>query len=148
VAEQTPKFPQWQFAFARPPLSRAAGLERVGANIWQVSYYPLAECWNAFDGAISAAGYNSVAELLHYGIPTIWVPLQRQVDEQKRRAERIVQQQAGWMVAPYDTPGLLHALDTLGNPQVRSRLSATARASVPTNGAERAADYLLQWLNL
>ena len=49
--------------------------------------FPNARHFRAFDFAISAAGYNSFHELLHLGVPTIFVPNDNQkVDDQRARA--------------------------------------------------------------
>jgi predicted glycosyltransferase len=149
VLAQAECLPQWQFVCARPPLGSISAIatDLLNApNVRQISYYPLAECWSAFDAAISAAGYNTVAELLHNGIPTIWTPLSRQVDDQERRAQRVVQSQAGWLVHPYDTETLRSTLLQLDNAAARSHCTARAKQLVTHNGAEYAADYLLRWI--
>lgn len=149
VLAQAECLPQWQFVCPRPPLgniSATVGNLLNAPNLLQISYYPLAECWGAFDAAIAAAGYNTIAELLHNGIPTIWVPVSRQVDDQVRRAQRIVQKQAGWMVDPYDSATLRAALLQLNDGAVRSRVATRAKQIVTGNGAAYAADYLLRWI--
>jgi predicted glycosyltransferase len=149
VLSQIECLPQWQFACPRPPLGSISAIATNLANapnVRQISYYPLAECWNAFDAAIAAAGYNTAAELLHNGIPTIWIPVSRQVDDQVRRAQRIAQSQAGWLVNPYDTEMLRATLLHLDDAAVRSRCAARAKQLVTQNGAAYAADYLLRWL--
>lgn len=149
VLAQVEYLPQWQFVCARPPLGRISETASAlfqAPNVRQISYYPLAECWRAFDAVIAAAGYNTVAELLHNGIPAIWTPLSRQVDDQVRRAQRIVHNQAGWLVNPYDTENLKATLLQLNDAAVRSHCAARAKQLVSYNGAEYAADYLLRWI--
>ena len=55
-------------------------------RVTPVDYYPMAEMFAAFDGAVSAVGYNTAMELLHHGVPTVFVPFARQVDDQEARA--------------------------------------------------------------
>lgn len=145
VLEQAAHFPQWHFVYSLPPLGRVAPVSQQ-SNIHCISYYPLAECWSAFDAAISAVGYNTTAELLHHGVPTIWVPLPRDVDDQHQRAKRLVEQDAGWLVPPYDTEALQRALVELSPAIVIGKIAENARNLVPNNGAECAAEYLLHWL--
>ncbi|NJM28267.1 MAG: glycosyltransferase family 4 protein [Pseudanabaena sp. RU_4_16] len=76
----------------------------------------------------------------------IWTPLSRQVDDQVRRAQRIVHNQAGWLVNPYDTENLKATLLQLNDAAVRSHCAARAKQLVSYNGAEYAADYLLRWI--
>jgi hypothetical protein len=57
----------------------------------------------------------------------------------------LVEQGAGWLVAGINTPALLAALRELQDPQRRKAASESARALAPVNGAEGAADSLLQW---
>ena len=50
--------------------------------------YPAARYLNAFDGAVSSAGYNSFHELVGSGVPSVFVPRSNsQIDDQARRAE-------------------------------------------------------------
>jgi UDP-N-acetylglucosamine--N-acetylmuramyl-(pentapeptide) pyrophosphoryl-undecaprenol N-acetylglucosamine transferase len=145
VLEQATNFPQWHFVYSLPPLGRVVPVSEQ-PNVHCISYYPLAECWSAFDAAISAVGYNTTAELLHHGVPTIWVPLPRDVDDQHQRAKRLVEQDAGWLVSPYDTEALQQALMGLSPAIATGRIAENARKLVPSNGAEGAAEYILHWL--
>jgi len=50
--------------------------------------YPISRYLNAFDGAISTAGYNSFHEIVASGLPAVFVPHQgAAIDDQARRAE-------------------------------------------------------------
>ncbi|MEB3165022.1 MAG: glycosyltransferase [Prochlorothrix sp.] len=145
VLAQTALFPQWQFVVAQPPLGRLnlGNLAQI-PNLTTIRHYPLAECWSAFQGAISAAGYNSVAELLHHGVPTLWVPLQRGVDDQERRVDRLVAQGYGWRVDPLDGAALTAGLTALSQEPVRSDTLKALESLKTQNGAVIAADYLIQ----
>lgn len=51
--------------------------------------YPNSRYFNAFDLAVSAAGYNSFHELMYFGVPTIFIPNEQTVtDDQIARAKR------------------------------------------------------------
>ena len=146
VGAAASEFPDWLFACSAPPLYRGGSVMHAGPNVREFSYFPLAECWSAFDGAVSALGVNTTAELLHQGIPAIYVPRDLPEEDHSARAQRIADKGAGWIVEPYDTEALRRSLQTLADPREREQVSENARRMVPVNGAEHAAEYLLRWV--
>ena len=156
ILEQATHYPQWLFVCPITPLSQDDRItvepdspieKSLPDNIQTIRHYPMAECWRAFDGAISAAGYNSVTELLHHHVPTIWVPLERQADQQDLRVQRIIEENAGWSVAPFDGEALKQSLDALSDRKQRAQVQQRIKAIAPrNNGAKIAAEYLQQWL--
>jgi UDP-N-acetylglucosamine--N-acetylmuramyl-(pentapeptide) pyrophosphoryl-undecaprenol N-acetylglucosamine transferase len=106
-------------------------------------YYPLAECLAAFDAAISAAGYNSANELLHHGVPTIFLPVEKGVDDQQARAARIAAAGAGLLLADPSDGDLATTLAHLLEPQTRAVMSEQARALARGGGAATAAWAIL-----
>ena len=80
--------PEWQVAVTSPALARH-GIGSHGEDVHLLTdTYPLARSLAAFDGAVSAAGYNSVHELLGARIPTVLVPGQSLgTDDQPGRAD-------------------------------------------------------------
>lgn len=65
----------WQVAMLRSPLEAdGPGAGNVGMAVDIAGVYPLSRYLSAFDAAISAAGYNSVHELLPARVPTLFVP--------------------------------------------------------------------------
>lgn len=143
---EAPRHPDWTFACIKPPLLDDLGLQAPPPNVRVIEYFPMAECWTAFDGALSALGANSTAELLHNGIPTIFVPRKTTEDDHHGRARRIVSAGAGWFVEAMDGPALAERLDELKNPAIREKVSACARQLVPENGAAVAARILTDWV--
>ena len=87
-----------------------------------------------------------MAELLHQGIPSLHIPRDLPEDDHTTRAERIARNGAGWVVEPYDTEALRRSLQALADPREREQVSENARGMVPVNGAERAAEYHLNWI--
>ena len=81
-----------------------------------VRHSPLADVWRAFDLVISAAGYNSVNELIHGGLPTILVPRERPLDDQFARARQFSGQGAALLAEAMDDQALDRALATLSSP--------------------------------
>jgi predicted glycosyltransferase len=106
-------------------------------------YYPLAECLTAFDAAIGAAGYNSVHELLHHGVPTVLLPVAKGVDDQQARARWVVEAGAGLMLEDPDDDALVAALARVLDPAARASMVARARDLVPGGGAAAAAGAIL-----
>ena len=82
--------------WARSPLA-AEDPELDGrSGMSTISRYPLAPCLQAFDGVISAAGYNSFHELMQlYRGPVLFAPTRHaQLDDQPGRAQYAARQ--GW----------------------------------------------------
>ena len=109
----------------------------------EFSYAPLAECWQAFDLAISSLSFNSTMELLHHGTPAVFIEMPEKADDWVRRGRMIVNAGAGLVVKRGDTTGLKAALGQMTEP-ARKAISAAAAALVPENGADRAARLLIE----
>ena len=104
--------------------------------------YPVSRYQRAFDFAVSAAGYNAYHELIRFALPTLFVPMPRELDDQAARARYA--ERSGLALA-CEGPGseqlealIEHMLDR-GR---RERMSARARDLGLTNGAEEAARLL------
>ena len=48
--------------------------------------YPMSRYFAAFDAAVAAAGYNAFHELIALGVPSLFVPMARETDDQPARA--------------------------------------------------------------
>jgi UDP:flavonoid glycosyltransferase YjiC (YdhE family) len=104
--------------------------------------YPVSRYSRAFDFAVSAAGYNAYHELIRFAVPSVFVPMARELDDQAARARRA--ERAGVALA-CEGPGserLEGLLDQMLDPARRERLSARARGLGMGNGAEEAAGLL------
>jgi predicted glycosyltransferase len=127
------------------PLYR--GLRRHGPGITWLAGETAAELMGGFDGAVAAAGYNSFFELMHAGVPTVFLPQPKVADEQARRAERAVAVGAARILSSLgDRAGLLEATELWRDPGTRAQAAQAARELVPENGARRAAAALLRLL--
>ncbi|MEO3431498.1 glycosyltransferase [Pelagibius sp. CAU 1746] len=136
-------FPHWHFAFTRPPLLRQAQRPPGPGNVSHFAYFPMAECYAAFDTAISSTG-SSAYELAHMGVPSILVPSTspQQIEDHLQKARRILGQNGGFIVSAMDSEALASAFAAMDTP---ARLSAMKedRAKLNfQNGAERAAGIL------
>lgn len=99
----------------------------------------------AADVAVSAAGYNSCAELMLAGVPTVFVPQDKVADEQELRAARSVEVGAALMLRrPLTESAVCEAVNAFRDPDRARVASERGRALVPSNGARRAARALCQ----
>lgn len=126
------------------PLRR--DIPEVSGNVSLIRWYPLMELMSGFDGAISAAGYNTFHELMHCGVPTAFIPKKRGYDDQTQRAEGAVAHGAALCVSDTRiTEDLPESVDRLLERD--QRFSAQARAYVPKNGARVAAEHILRLIS-
>jgi hypothetical protein len=104
--------------------------------------YPVSRYCRAFDFAVSAAGYNAYHELIRFAVPSVFVPMTRELDDQAARARHA--EHAGVALA-CEGPESERLEDLLGqvlDPESRERMSTRARALGLGNGAEEAAGLL------
>jgi UDP:flavonoid glycosyltransferase YjiC (YdhE family) len=105
-----------------------------------LSAFPNARYFRAFDLAVSAAGYNSFHEILHHGLPCIFLPNDNQkVDDQRARAAWAEAEGAGVCVPRGAESALANYMAALLDPGLRRLMSRKARALCPVNGAAAAA---------
>ena len=123
--------------------SAIAGLLDVPEGIVHLrSTYPMSRYYAALDGAVSAAGYNGFHELIRFGIPTLFVPMARETDDQPARARYA--EKAGIAVAvegPNDTR-IEERLSDLLDAERRGAMRERLRELRPENGAAEAAKWL------
>lgn len=136
--------PGLHLAVARAPLYRGTVVRRAGVT--PVDYYPMAECYPAYDAALSATGYNTAMELLHHGVPAAFVPFPRQVDDQEARAQQIADAGAGICLAELNARTLPATIERLLDPTAANGFRTAARQFVPDSGADRAAQAIVALL--
>ena len=111
-----------QIALAAWPIAGAAsGPPSAGpvaadlpADVVRLQIYPLCRYFRAFDGAISAAGYTSWHELIHHGLPSIFVPDEgRSIDDQLTRARFAERRGLGFCVRRAEPYRVRAAIDRL-----------------------------------
>ena len=104
--------------------------------------YPISRYLAAFDVAVAAAGYNAYHELIHLRVPSLFVPMPRQTDDQAGRARHAEERGVGLAASGPDDPALEEKLDALVEPGAR-RATAERLGSLDLgNGAAAAADWL------
>jgi Glycosyltransferase family 28 C-terminal domain len=113
-----------------------AGVTRLDAT------YPISRYYAAFDAAVSAAGYNAYHELIALGLPSLFVPMPRETDDQPARARFAAEAGLGWATSGPDDPSLEAALDRLLDPTSRAIVASGLEAHPVANGAAEAAAWL------
>lgn len=106
--------------------------------------YPALDVLPAFDAGLCAAGYNTVHEALFAGLPSVFVPFTRVLDDQQARARAVEQAGAGRMVQSLSAAELLPAVKSVLDPERRAGFLAAMKKWVPENGATAAAKAILE----
>jgi len=106
------------------------------------STYPMSRYLHAFDATVSAAGYNAYHELIRFGVPSLFVPMRRQTDDQEARARYAEEAGVGLGVSGPGAAGLESKLDALLDDGRRDAMRNALRDQRPENGAGAAADWL------
>ncbi len=104
--------------------------------------YPIARWFAAFDAAVSAAGYNALHELMGLGVPALYVPIDRQTDDQAARAGAAEASGSGLAAGGPGDPALERRLDELLDPARHDELTAGLGRLGEWRGAEQAARWL------
>ncbi len=125
--------------YAVGPLYR--GTPRHGHRRTHFCDHDLAEHAAAFDVAVSAAGFNTIHELLVCGVPTVVVPQDKIADDQLARASRYADRGA-FVVQTIDTVGAV-LLALLHDPPARAAMSLAAKTALPRGHAREAAAAVL-----
>ncbi len=115
-----------------------------GSRISWLTGGGVSELMNGFDLAISAAGYNSFNELMHAGVPTLFLPQEKIADEQDKRARRAADAGAGELLERIDMAGLRAAVARWKDPAARAKASEAAKRVVPRNDSRALAAELLR----
>lgn len=76
----------------------------VPPGVLLIDTYPIASLLKAFDGVIGAAGYNTCYENACAGVPTLFIPNEKLVDNQLKRAECLAQTGAALILQDLSPP--------------------------------------------
>ncbi len=134
--------PDWQVAVTSPALARH-GI--TGDDLVLLTdTYPLARSLAAFDAAVSAAGYNSVHELLGARIPTVLVPGQSLgTDDQPGRAATLAAAGACLSATPEDPEAVRAAVTAVLETATAERLRTVCAGLPATTGGRETAHLLV-----
>lgn len=109
--------------------------------------FPFARWFNAFDFAVSAAGYNSFAELVTSGLPTVFVPNENPLmDRQDLRARYAERHRCAKVLTVRDRHNAAGVLGQMRQAETRAQLRrALARFADQPHGAQQAAQIVTAW---
>lgn len=139
LVEAARSLPEARFVVGAGLLYR--GREWAAPNVSWTRRPVLVECFRAFDAAVTAGGFNSVWELMHCGVPCLFLPLPRGWDDQEARVRRCVEAGAGRLLPSREAEAVAGGLrEVLAAHQGHS---AAARALLPVNHALEAAEEIL-----
>jgi UDP:flavonoid glycosyltransferase YjiC (YdhE family) len=132
-----------QVAALRSTIAGGAGDRRLPDGIVELrATYPMSRHFAAFDVAVSAAGYNAFHELIALGVPSLFVPMHRQTDDQPARARWAERQGLACGAESATDPGLERLLDELLDPDARAGIADRLRELEPAAGAAEASGWL------
>jgi UDP:flavonoid glycosyltransferase YjiC (YdhE family) len=120
----------------------AHGLEVPDEVVHLRETYPMSRFYPAFDFTVSAAGYNAYHELIRFGVPTLYVPMPRQSDDQAARARYAESSGVGRAVDGPGSERLEPSLAEMLDGSNRERMKRRAGELRFPNGAEEAARFL------
>ncbi|MFL5870692.1 MAG: glycosyltransferase, partial [Solirubrobacterales bacterium] len=106
--------------------------------------YPMSRYYAAFDAAVAAAGYNAFHELIALGVPTLFVPMHRETDDQPARARYGGQAGIGLAATDPADPRLEAELERLLDPEMRAGIASRLAELDPPSGAAEAAGWLAE----
>lgn len=107
-------------------------------------YFPFCELYHAFDYVIAGCGYNTVNELLYFNKPALFLPFERQVDDQERRAQILHDAGLGLMASPYDTADIKEKFTKILNEEVYASIKNNLKKKRFKNNAGKSARAILR----
>jgi len=141
VLKECADFPNLQVVVAEWAIS-ASPLD-LWPNVKRLTGFPIARYFQAFDFAVSAAGYNTYHDVLCTGLPSIFVPDDHvMMDDQVARARFAESGGAAIAPTPFTAATFKTALAAMLDPQTRRRLRAGCRKLAVQNGAGAAAQLI------
>ncbi len=122
--------------------SIGGGLEVPEGVVRLDATFPMSRYFHAFDLAVAAAGYNAFHELVAFGVPTLFVPMPRNTDDQAARARWAAEQGIARAVAGPEDEALSAELEPLLDEQARTRMREGCERVWGENGAFAAAELV------
>lgn len=135
--------PDWRLFLTSNPI---AGGVKAFASAESISRYPIAELAAAFEVTVSACGYNSYHEWMMAGVPSIWVPVVTQTDDQEGRARYADQAGLGVSVCDPRPTTIRAAVTRIVDNAEREKMRTAMRAAFFDNGADEAGHQIRKLL--
>ena len=129
-----------EIVVAESPISTKS--QQLPPHTHVLSQYPNSLYFNAFDMAVSAVGYNTYHELMHFGVPAVLIPNQKTITDDQvgraRAAEAVGAAKVVMEIGEIDA-----AIDGLLHDNVLKAAKKAATELVPTNSAMQVAQHVL-----
>jgi UDP:flavonoid glycosyltransferase YjiC (YdhE family)/2-polyprenyl-3-methyl-5-hydroxy-6-metoxy-1,4-benzoquinol methylase len=133
--------PDVDIVLAESPIAKESYDQLPGRHV--LRQYPNSLYFNAFDLAITAVGYNTFHELLHFGVPAVLIPNQETVtDDQVARAQ--IAARAGAARMALAVGDLEEAINDLLADEAAAQARQCGMQLVPANGALSVAQHIIQ----
>ncbi|MCE7869584.1 hypothetical protein DYH09_04300 [bacterium CPR1] len=142
LCDELASYPRFHLVVAAGPLYRGRSIH--ASHVTWLRDWGSATYLPGCDLALTAAGYNTCAELWLAGLPAVFLPQPKIADQQAERARRAVEAGAGSLLAELTPAALQDALEPYLDPEHRQRASLAARGLVPRNHARDMAAALLK----
>jgi UDP:flavonoid glycosyltransferase YjiC (YdhE family) len=139
LPELARRMPETYFVVGAGALYR--GREFLAPNLLWTRRYGMMELFAAFDAALTAGGFNSVCELLHVGVPCVFLPQPRSHDNQEERVQRCASAGAGIVLTETTPAAIQTSLQAVLSE--REQFATAAATLVPRNHATDAAAAIL-----
>lgn len=120
------------------------GREFYAPNLRWLQRFNMMELLPAFDGALSAGGYNSVYELLVCGIPTVFLAQERLFDDQHHRITALQEKGLCTVFPAWNEHLCREAIEKLCTQEWRESIRKNIAAFSFRNDAQSAARYTLE----
>lgn len=118
-------------------------LKIIEDDIIIIKDYPNAKYFNGFDFAVSACGYNSFQEMVHFGVPTIFIPnMNTKTDDQYGRAMFVEKQEIGRVITDLSAAELANAVSQMMDSKENAKMRERAVKINSVNGADKAAEII------
>jgi predicted glycosyltransferase len=128
------------------PLYR--GRQFHGPRITWLTYVPAIDVFPAIDFAVASGGYNTVCELMYAGVPAILHAQEKIADDQHSRVKAAAEAGACLALENVEIAEIREKAERMKRDDVRKTMAERAQAYVPENGAARAAEELLNMLDI
>jgi hypothetical protein len=114
-------------------------------QVRRLTGFPNAAYFRAFDFVVSSAGYNSFHELLHFAVPTVFVPIEvSYLDNQLGRANYAADEGLALSLQLSEAARFPEVLEVMLDPETRERLAEACRRHRRPNGAGEAAALIAE----
>jgi UDP-N-acetylglucosamine--N-acetylmuramyl-(pentapeptide) pyrophosphoryl-undecaprenol N-acetylglucosamine transferase len=107
-------------------------------------YYPVCELYAAFDAVIAGCGYNTVNEVLYFQKPALFIPFEREVDDQFRRSGYLNDNGLGISIPADQFHTVREKLESLLHPDLAQKIAAAQKRLKLKNNAGRAASEIIR----